>query len=213
MSSGFGKFYNSMGYDLRSNAYGHLQVQGKLHLGNSNKTGFDITYSSAILSVVPYTITDTFQIGSSTTAYATFKVKNAVAVNDFQVDPVNGQVFGAPYLPTTTESSFAANAAITAAGVIGGICLITQGSSASGNALPAATALVTAIPNYRVGTTLWFDLLTVGTGAITLSPGTGGTNIGYPDLILPVNSHGRVGIRITSATTYDFWLIVGGVNT
>ncbi len=56
--SGYGVFVNSMGYHLKETSVGHLQVQGKLHLGNSNKTGYDISYSSGSgLLISPYTST------------------------------------------------------------------------------------------------------------------------------------------------------------
>ena len=58
MSSGNGVFINAMGYQLESQGYGNLQVQGKLHMGNSNKTGVDLSFTtSGGLLISPYTST------------------------------------------------------------------------------------------------------------------------------------------------------------
>lgn len=186
--SGYGVFVNSMGYHLKEASFGNAQVQGKLHVGGSNKTGVDIAYTSGSgLTITPYTSSD--------------------------------YVRGPCYYPTSTITTITysdGTDTITAAGLLGGILKLTgQAGNAETLTMPTGAAMLAALPNLVVGTTITTHFITDAAGVVTFEAGaTGSTNIGYADLVLVLKSHAIIVCVITNATTgaYSFFVTAGGVN-
>ncbi len=225
MSSGYGVYVNSMGYHLKETSVGHLQVQGKLHLGNSNKTGWDITFSSGALSINPYTADDVYTIGASTKA--DFRVACATSTYDLYVDESLNLMFGPQLYPTTSSTAVttaATSATYTAAGVLSGLILRSAQTGATTDTLPTAALLVAALGGpsgttgigVKVGSTIIFRVMnqitTIGY-YIKLAVGSGGS-LGGSATKSPMIHPGEVReflIRITSITssseTYDLFAL------
>lgn len=183
MSSGNGVFINSMGYQLESQGYGNLQVQGKLHLGNSNKTGYDITYSSSILSINPYTSTDTITFGSK--LYSTTS--------------------------STSVTTAAAAADYTAAAVLSGLIIRSAQTDVTVDTLPTAAAMNALLGSTTMvtGTTIPFKVHNASTTigrSIMLTLGSGGSYVGVPSTykcIIYIGETREFVLKMTSASTYD----------
>jgi hypothetical protein len=161
--SGYGVFINSMGYQLESRSHAHLAVQGKLHLGNSNKTGYDISYTSGSgLLISPYTSTqyivgpNYFPTKTVTTATTAVAISGLDAATGIILIPTGGSAFSF-VLPTPASLLTALPHAIVGT-YLELVCIVTGAgvitiSSVSGTqiGLTGDVAIPASTPVIRVG--------------------------------------------------------------